>query len=571
MDLNKKTILVQIPSYKDPRLVSTVFSLINQAEFPDRVHFAICYQNDNMEDYKKLSLLKNCKIITVSEADSRGTCYARYLCQSLLDDEDFVFHIDSHMTAIKNWDTLIIDQWYSLNNEKAIISMYPPADDILKDKSLNDDVYKKSADMSFVIVAKQFQNGRYYIDFTYNDRVSSMQRTVFIAAGYFFGPSQADMDVIYDVRGAFKGDELPMSIRLWTYGYDVYSPDEMYLYHYYVSKKDNNLRLFPKNMSYDAENEMLELLIGLKSGELPDNYIGNVRTIKEYEKFSGISFKNKRLQAPSTTGYFVPETYKSLSKLDLSLLFNDLYKNIHNYKCYEKLADSLWVKNPNQAYLCYEQAIFLCPDDEPNYAKWYLKQKFKKFMNITGLSLSLTSFIVVCQRDKGNLERCLDSIKNVCAPGSYEIIVVSNYNDIENNKCLEGKDDIKNVHVYDDYGFMNGAKIGIFNACRSNDIFLLNPEIILSDNALFLLKMMLYKYDNIGSVVPCIDKINQENVLLHNTMLVKHDIYDTINSLNQFNEVYSYKMIDLCKIIQKKDFKVVFCKDVLLNSVKKEM
>ena len=39
-----KTILIQIPAYKDVDLLNTVYSALQQADFPERIHFIVCYQ-----------------------------------------------------------------------------------------------------------------------------------------------------------------------------------------------------------------------------------------------------------------------------------------------------------------------------------------------------------------------------------------------------------------------------------------------------------------------------------------------------------------------------------------------
>ena len=58
--MDKEKILIEIASYCDKELLNTVNSAIIQAEYPDRIHFAICYQGDDLDDYYELK-----KLITV--------------------------------------------------------------------------------------------------------------------------------------------------------------------------------------------------------------------------------------------------------------------------------------------------------------------------------------------------------------------------------------------------------------------------------------------------------------------------------------------------------------------------
>ena len=126
-EFDKYTICLEIPSYMDFELMDTVQGALKQAEHPERVHFAICYQDDNMDMLARLKTIPNCRIKSMRPEDARGTGYARNQCQQLLDDtDDFFLQIDAHMRFVKNWDTILLMQWHSLNDEKAIISSWIP-------------------------------------------------------------------------------------------------------------------------------------------------------------------------------------------------------------------------------------------------------------------------------------------------------------------------------------------------------------------------------------------------------------------------------------------------------------
>ena len=98
-----------------------------QADNPDRIYFAICYQSDNLEDYEELKKIKNCRIKYLKASEAKGTCFARNLYKQMIEDEKFVFQIDSHMRFVKHYDSKLIEQLISLNDPKASISFYPPS------------------------------------------------------------------------------------------------------------------------------------------------------------------------------------------------------------------------------------------------------------------------------------------------------------------------------------------------------------------------------------------------------------------------------------------------------------
>ena len=52
-DFNSE-ILIQIPAYCEPEILRTIDSALKTAYNPDRVHFAICYQDNDMETLEKI-------------------------------------------------------------------------------------------------------------------------------------------------------------------------------------------------------------------------------------------------------------------------------------------------------------------------------------------------------------------------------------------------------------------------------------------------------------------------------------------------------------------------------------
>lgn len=60
----------------------------------------------------------------------------------------------------------------------------------------------------------------------------------FVAAGFFFGPAIFLHEVPFDplLPWIFMGEEISMSARLWTAGYDIFAPTINVLNHYYVRR-----------------------------------------------------------------------------------------------------------------------------------------------------------------------------------------------------------------------------------------------------------------------------------------------------------------------------------------------
>lgn len=315
MNNNKEKILVEIAAYCDPEVVNTVKSALIQADHPSRIHFSICYQSDNIDDYNELKKIKNCKIKHLKEAEARGSVYARYLCQKMIDDEKYIYQIDSHMRFVKHWDTKIIEQLESLNDPKAILSVYPPycTEEMMK-KALDDPIYDHPAAGGVMYTNGFREPANYFLSCNStpisNDDSRAYKRNAFIAAGNFFTYAEAHKEVLHDKVMYFYGDELPMSIRLFTHGWNVYAPGESYIYHQYERK---NQKFPPVTDAMKIENERFTTLLGLNGNKenLKEFGLGSERTLEEYESFSGIKFKEQKIYMSAEIGEFENEDMKN--------------------------------------------------------------------------------------------------------------------------------------------------------------------------------------------------------------------------------------------------------------------
>ena len=313
MNNQNSKILIEIAAYKDPELLNTVKSAIIQADYPERVYFSICYQSDDTSDYKVLKQMKNCKIKYLKESEAKGSCYARYLCQQMIDDEKYVYQIDSHMRFVKHWDTKMIEQLLSLNDEKAFISFYPtscteemmllPLDDSTFDNPTTGGLMHvgnfREGDSPFVETK--------CIEFSSDNKES--KKNPFVAAGNFFSFSEIHKTILHDPLMYFYGDELPMAIRYYTHGWNNYCFSESYIYHQYDRK---NHSLPTVDNSSEIELYRFKQLINLddKNIDLSEFGLGNERTLKEFEDFAGIDFSKRIIYLSAETGNYEDKKLK---------------------------------------------------------------------------------------------------------------------------------------------------------------------------------------------------------------------------------------------------------------------
>ena len=117
-------IFVQIASYRDPLLLSTIDHCLERAANPENLTFGICYQDETFFD--KYDNDKRFTIRKIPFCESKGACWARSITNSMYKNEEYTLQIDSHMRFVKDWDTQLIEMWTALNDNKAIITSYPP-------------------------------------------------------------------------------------------------------------------------------------------------------------------------------------------------------------------------------------------------------------------------------------------------------------------------------------------------------------------------------------------------------------------------------------------------------------
>lgn len=112
-------IFVQIASYRDYLLESTIEDMISNAKNPKNLVIAIARQyhpDDKFDTLDKWRKDKRFKILDIPYNETNGVCWARNLVQQLYDGEEYTLQIDSHMRFEKHWDVTLIKMIKDLQN-----------------------------------------------------------------------------------------------------------------------------------------------------------------------------------------------------------------------------------------------------------------------------------------------------------------------------------------------------------------------------------------------------------------------------------------------------------------------
>lgn len=259
----KNTIFISIASYLDFELEQTVKSLLQKSDNPKNIFLSI-YSQDKYGKHPDIE--KVCKkygaqtrYIKDDFRNSRGTCFARFVCQqSLKISYKYYLQIDSHSIFIDHWDSILIkDYENSLNKwNRFIFSTYPlsyyykePFD---IENSLNLKEYfledAKVSNCLSIVTTEHFSKytGEYkeYLGDEYGEE------TNYIAAGFIFGYAKYFLEVPYDKRIYHSGEEANLSIRFYCNDIKIVCPPKNYLYHHFAGESCGRRK---SHWSYDKD------------------------------------------------------------------------------------------------------------------------------------------------------------------------------------------------------------------------------------------------------------------------------------------------------------------------------
>lgn len=339
-------IFVQLASYRDPQLVPTMRDMLAKADNPDKLIFGICWQKADAETLEEFADHPQVRYQTYHYSESEGLGWARAKVAELWEDEPFTLQLDSHHRFAKGWDTMMWEDYAQASrmSSKPIISTYLTPFEVKNHNETGDDglsptpclmsQYEFSAD-------KLLMSMPWYIQ-DHKERTEVIRART-ISGHFLFTKSEFLKEVPYDPDIYFGGycEETTMSVRAWTHGYDIFSPYRQYIWHEYT-RADR-----PKHWDDHGKESITQKTSGERDAygrqktrqlfEIEDNGIvieekfglGKVRTLREYEEYTGIDFKTQRIQEytlkanqppnplPFEDGFRVPEKIQKIVEWDI--------------------------------------------------------------------------------------------------------------------------------------------------------------------------------------------------------------------------------------------------------------
>lgn len=303
---NNNKIFINIASYRDPECPKTINILIKNCSNKENLRIVVCEQNE-LSDVSSLKGNENyshlIEIIKINASEAKGPTYARFLIQQKYENEEFYMQIDSHTIFENNWDLKLIN---SLNNlkDKSCITQYLPEYNInsrkMKSYSIRDGltVSDVTALDGFTRVSSNFIN--------IVNKSKDVNKANAWSGCFSFSRGDICVDAPIDplTPEVFFGEEMDITLRLYTRGWNFYSPN----YSIAFTNFDRSYRnTFWHKKTYNKKLTLLSRFrIHYRLGTLPEYYKniiklkypllinqqenflpGNVKTLEDYENFIG--------------------------------------------------------------------------------------------------------------------------------------------------------------------------------------------------------------------------------------------------------------------------------------------
>lgn len=257
------SIFLSLASYRDENCINTIKWAYERARNPEKLFVGLVQQNCKMDclsgvleggrmepvepdqdvfqtfcegEGKKFCDNGQVRVLNIDEPEVLGPYAARYFSSKMWFGEQWFMQIDAHMTFAQNWDDISIEMLKRCPAKKPVISHYPPP----HTADLNGAATKPSARLCGPMFAtSDLENQIIRLEGAsdYDKKHLDVPRFApFTAAGYFVAHSDFLREVPFDpfLPWIFMGEEIIMSTRLWTSGYDIFSPSQDVVGHMYA-------------------------------------------------------------------------------------------------------------------------------------------------------------------------------------------------------------------------------------------------------------------------------------------------------------------------------------------------
>ena len=328
-------IFVQIAAYRDPQLIPTIKSMLENAKKPKNLRIGIARQfhpEDKFDDLSEFENDNRFRILNIPHTESKGVCWARHQVQQLYKGEEFTLQIDSHMRFEKDWDDILIKMIKKLQKQghpKPLLTGYVSSFDPENDpQGRVDEPWRMTFDRftpeGVVFFLPEVIPGWKEMEGPIPAR--------FYSAHFCFTLGQFSTEVQHDPEFYFHGEEISITVRAYTHGYDLFHPNKVVIWHEYTRKGrtkqwDDDKEWYLKNTACHKKNRQLLGIDGEKYEGDYYEWFGKERTIRDYEKYAGILFETRSVQQDTLDKKYPPNEYNFENENEWKKSFSTIFKH----------------------------------------------------------------------------------------------------------------------------------------------------------------------------------------------------------------------------------------------------
>jgi hypothetical protein len=283
-------ITISIASYRDPDLVNTIRSAIDNAKYPDQLFFSVFSQAEDSE-HPDLSFVKNLNYQKAHWSESLGACWARERANRDLTG-DYFLQIDSHSRFLPNWDKLLVLAYkkaQSFWGNRIFFTNYPDPFEL----DVNGDAVTLAQPTFFKLEAYWHEEARMV-----QGKWADVEDTIngdeqfFMSANSMFSEVRLMQEVPYDPELYFTGEEPSLALRAYTRGIRLISPTVKFMFTNFNRPNSNRRLHWEDNPSWHELNDKsYSRLKKIMSGDktLGKFGIGSTYLFNQYQKITGIN------------------------------------------------------------------------------------------------------------------------------------------------------------------------------------------------------------------------------------------------------------------------------------------
>ena len=330
-------IFIQIASYRDPQLILKVKDALDKAKNPENLVFSIARQfhiDDKFDDLSEFENDDRFRILNIPYEESKGVCWARNLTQQLYEGEEYTLQIDSHMRFEQDWDEISINMVKQLQEKgykKPLLTGYVSSFDPENDPNGRVMVPWRMSFDRFIP-----EGAIFFLPETipnWKDLTEPVPSR-FYSAHFAFTLGSFTKEVQHDPEFYFHGEEISIAARAYTHGYDLFHPHRIICWHEYTRKGrtkqwDDDKTWGEKNKFSHSKNRRLFSMDGETYN--PEEFgvfgFGDERTLRDYEKYSGILFSKRAVQQETLDKKYPPNTYDFKTEEDWINSFSQIFKH----------------------------------------------------------------------------------------------------------------------------------------------------------------------------------------------------------------------------------------------------